>query len=99
MTCLSAYMYRQISQCTDKFPNVPTKVRKDIIGGGGVNFPQDVRTLYDHIRLSYCMENVCYILNLPTDHCADMCSRFLIENILPLSIDPGIDFGPAYSQR
>ena len=33
MTCLSAYMYRQISQCTDKFPNVPTKVRKDIIGG------------------------------------------------------------------
>ena len=32
MTCLSAYMYRQISQCTDKFPNVPTKVRKDIIG-------------------------------------------------------------------
>ena len=35
MTCLSAYMYRQISQCTDKFPNVPTKVRKDIIGGGG----------------------------------------------------------------
>ena len=35
MTCLSAYMYRQISQCTDKFPNVPTKVQKDIIGGGG----------------------------------------------------------------
>ena len=35
MTCLSAYMYRQISQCTDKFPNVPTKVRKGIIGGGG----------------------------------------------------------------
>ena len=35
MTCLSAYMYRQIYQCTDKFPNVPTKVRKDIIGGGG----------------------------------------------------------------
>ena len=36
MTCLSAYMYRQISQCTDKFPNVPTKVRKDIIGGGAI---------------------------------------------------------------
>ena len=33
MICLSAYMYRQISQCTDKFPNVPTKVRKGIIGG------------------------------------------------------------------
>ena len=35
MTCLSAYMYRQISQCTDRFPNVPTKVQTDIIGGGG----------------------------------------------------------------
>ena len=33
IACLSAYMYRQIYQCTDKFPNVPTKVRKDIIGG------------------------------------------------------------------
>ena len=35
MTCLSAYMYRQISKCTDKFSNVPTKLRKSIIGGGG----------------------------------------------------------------
>ena len=33
MTCLSAYMYRQISKCTDKFSNVPTKLRKSIIGG------------------------------------------------------------------
>ena len=39
MTCLSAYMYRQISKSTDKFPNVPTKVRKDIIGGGGGQLP------------------------------------------------------------
>ena len=37
MTCLSSYMYRQISQVptnfpsTDKFPNVPKKVRKGII--------------------------------------------------------------------
>ena len=31
ITCLSANMYRQISQYTDKFPNVPTKVRKDIM--------------------------------------------------------------------
>ena len=42
MTCLSAYMYRQISQCTDKFPNVPTnfqmyrqKSEKALLGGGG----------------------------------------------------------------
>ena len=35
MACLSAYMYRQISKYTDKFPNVPTKVWKGIIGGGG----------------------------------------------------------------
>ena len=28
-----------ISQCTDKFPNVPTKVRKGIIGGGGAIAP------------------------------------------------------------
>ena len=33
MTCLSAHMYRQISKCTDKFPSVPTKIRKSIIGG------------------------------------------------------------------
>ena len=46
-----------------------------------VNFPQDVHTLYDYIRLSYCMENVCNILNLPTDHCADICSRFIMENM------------------
>ena len=39
MTCLSAYMYRQIYQCTDKFPNVPTKVRKDIIGGAIAPLP------------------------------------------------------------
>ena len=39
MTCLSAYMYRQISQCTVKCPNVPTKVRKGIIGGGGAIAP------------------------------------------------------------
>ena len=35
MTCLSAYMYRQISKCTENFSNVPTKLRKSIIGGGG----------------------------------------------------------------
>ena len=29
MTCLSAYL------CSDKFPNVPTKLWKSIIGGGG----------------------------------------------------------------
>ena len=34
MTCLSAYMYRQISKCTDKFPNTPTKLRKSLWGGG-----------------------------------------------------------------
>ena len=39
MTCLSAYMYRQISKCTDKFSNVPTKLRKSIIGGGGGSCP------------------------------------------------------------
>ena len=33
MTCLSAYMYRQITKCTDKCSNVPTKLRKSIIGG------------------------------------------------------------------
>ena len=32
MTCLSAYMYRQISKCTDKTP------KKHYWGGGG-NFP------------------------------------------------------------
>ena len=35
MTCLSAYMYRQISKCTDKF----SKLRKSIIGGGGAVAP------------------------------------------------------------
>ena len=39
MTCLSAHMYRQISKCTDKFPNVPTKIRKSNIGGGGAAAP------------------------------------------------------------
>ena len=39
LTCFSAHMYRQISKCTDKFPNVPTKIRKSIIGGGGAAPP------------------------------------------------------------
>ena len=39
MTCLSAYMYRQISKCTDKFSNVQTKLRKSIIGGWGAVAP------------------------------------------------------------
>ena len=33
MTCLSAYMYRQISKCTDKTP------KKALLGGGGEQLP------------------------------------------------------------
>ena len=39
MTCLLAYMYQQISKSTNKFSNVPTKLRKSIIGGGGGQLP------------------------------------------------------------
>ena len=64
MTCLSAHMYRQISKCTDKFPNVPTKIRKSIIGGGGAAAPLPPPSGYANARkTNLCMTISCGIPN------------------------------------
>ena len=61
MTCLSAHMYRQISKCTDKFPNVPTKIRKSIIGGAAAPPAPPLATLIIRYHLNYII--LCLWLN------------------------------------
>ena len=56
MTCLSANMYQQISKFTDKFPNVPTKLHKSIIGGGGQLPPPPAPPGYDSVCVCVCVD-------------------------------------------
>ena len=62
-TCLSAYMYRQISQCTDKFPNVPTKVRCFVGTSDALSVQSTCLSAYMYRQISQCTDK---FPNVPT---------------------------------